>query len=664
MAASASDVFQKVGRSTATTLSSPGYTIGNTSINVGSTTNWPTDTGITFAIDETELVNGEYVRVDGTYNIFRGTVNTATQITNVVYVGGDANRNYSAGATTRVYILVSYYRENRMVDGILDGHDQLGYHSKSLKDANGNEWLKPSATTSAVNEVTITNAATGSGPVISATGDDTNADITLKAKGTGVVKFGNVQGWSTGVLPAVSSVTNNGNRSYDVTFASTVAPYLTPGMRIRTTRTSAAPTQCTSLNGTTQYWTRASGSLTGTLSTITDDITVSAWIKLSSYPSGSVASIISRRNVTNGFDFRVETTGQISLLGLGTAGAYRGFQTYQSVPLNKWVHVSASLDMSGNTTTTNKFMIDGVDVPCAAYSGAGAVTAFIQAGNLDVGASQSSVAAAQFFPGKIAQVAVFNGNVSTVTQANIRSYMSQGMTGSETNCIFFVNFNNSTTDLSASANTLSAGAGSPTATNADSPFGGQADGTISSTLDYGIVTKVSTTVATVQVPEGCTIPTTGGVSSVDFSAWKAPYNMPVQSSKWRLSSLLNVLGTVTSNATFGSFLSNGWALNVPIGAWDVGWQAGLYSTTTTPVFLNISSASLTGLTSGQSVFLSRYQAVIQSTAAATYTNTINIRNNENLSSAATFLMYSMGATTSAGVDSNGVNEIFAELAYL
>lgn len=123
MAANASDMFQKVARSTATTLSAPGYTVGATSINVASTSNWPADTGITFGIDE---VDGGGNRIAGTYNIFRGTVGSATQLANLTYVGGDANRNYSAGATTRVYILVSYARENRLVDGLLVSHDQDG----------------------------------------------------------------------------------------------------------------------------------------------------------------------------------------------------------------------------------------------------------------------------------------------------------------------------------------------------------------------------------------------------------------------------------------------------------------------------------------------------------------------------------------------------------
>ena len=116
------DYFQKVSRGTATTLSSPGYTIGNASVTVGSTTNWPS-TGITFAID---TVTSAGVRVAGSYNVFRGTVASATSIDNLTYVGGDTNQNYAAGATTRVYILVSSFQHNRLVDGLLISNDQDG----------------------------------------------------------------------------------------------------------------------------------------------------------------------------------------------------------------------------------------------------------------------------------------------------------------------------------------------------------------------------------------------------------------------------------------------------------------------------------------------------------------------------------------------------------
>jgi hypothetical protein len=49
------------------------------------------------------------------------------------------------------------------------------------------ELLKFSETGSAVNELTIANAAAGNGPTLSSTGDDTNIDINVTPKGTGIV---------------------------------------------------------------------------------------------------------------------------------------------------------------------------------------------------------------------------------------------------------------------------------------------------------------------------------------------------------------------------------------------------------------------------------------------------------------------------------------------
>ena len=55
----------------------------------------------------------------------------------------------------------------------------------SVNDTNGAELIKVTATSSAVNEVTLANAATGNNPTLSATGDDTNVGIDVTPKGTG-----------------------------------------------------------------------------------------------------------------------------------------------------------------------------------------------------------------------------------------------------------------------------------------------------------------------------------------------------------------------------------------------------------------------------------------------------------------------------------------------
>lgn len=57
----------------------------------------------------------------------------------------------------------------------------------SILDTNGNELFLLTATGSAVNEFTLANAATSGSPTLSATGGDSNIDITLTPKGTGQV---------------------------------------------------------------------------------------------------------------------------------------------------------------------------------------------------------------------------------------------------------------------------------------------------------------------------------------------------------------------------------------------------------------------------------------------------------------------------------------------
>ena len=56
-----------------------------------------------------------------------------------------------------------------------------------IGDENGNEQIIFQTTSSAVNQIDITNAASGSGPSIASTGDDSNINLTLTPKGTGKV---------------------------------------------------------------------------------------------------------------------------------------------------------------------------------------------------------------------------------------------------------------------------------------------------------------------------------------------------------------------------------------------------------------------------------------------------------------------------------------------
>ena len=95
----------------------------------------------------------------------------------------------------------------------------------SILDTNGNEVALITATSSAVNEVTFVNAATGSNPSIDASGGDTNIGLALKTKGTGVIQAedsgGNVAavkiaGKETIWVPAVAMYPNTTNGCADI----------------------------------------------------------------------------------------------------------------------------------------------------------------------------------------------------------------------------------------------------------------------------------------------------------------------------------------------------------------------------------------------------------------------------------------------------------------
>jgi len=86
----------------------------------------------------------------------------------------------------------------------------------SILDTNGLQLALLTATGSAVNEFTIANAAAGAGPILSSTGDETNVDINLNPKGSGVLKSGaaavKIAGLETIFIPAQAmfGTTTNG----------------------------------------------------------------------------------------------------------------------------------------------------------------------------------------------------------------------------------------------------------------------------------------------------------------------------------------------------------------------------------------------------------------------------------------------------------------------
>lgn len=202
MAASLTDKLMKVGvAGTLTQMASPGKALGASSFNVGSGSNYPTDTGFIVAVRE---VDNDGAEVAGTYTEWIATISGTTLTINATPVYGN-DQVYAAGANTQVFIPVSAYAHNTLIDALLEEHKQTGAHSditadslvvannidmadgKAIRDGNDNELLEVEETASAVNHLGVKNAATSNAPQIQAKGSDTNIDADIVPKGTGRV---------------------------------------------------------------------------------------------------------------------------------------------------------------------------------------------------------------------------------------------------------------------------------------------------------------------------------------------------------------------------------------------------------------------------------------------------------------------------------------------
>ena len=123
MAAQTTDLFRKTGAGTVTTLAAPGKALSATSITVGATTNYPTDTGLVIAI---RVVDSAGELVAGTYTEWNAIVASGTSFTIEAAPVYGSDQVYPAGSTTQVFIPLSSSAHNDLIDGILVHADQDG----------------------------------------------------------------------------------------------------------------------------------------------------------------------------------------------------------------------------------------------------------------------------------------------------------------------------------------------------------------------------------------------------------------------------------------------------------------------------------------------------------------------------------------------------------
>lgn len=330
-----------------------------------------------------------------------------------------------------------------------------------------------------------------------------------------------------------NTVTYNGNRSYTCVFNGVdLTDILSNGMRLRTVRTVSAPTQSASFNGTNQYFNRASGSVAGI--TFTDDFAGGAWFKLTNIPSLSYTIVSRTTSGAAGWALKIDSAGKLYLLGYNGASNYRMVRSLQVMQVGRWVHVVSQLDMSAftATSTTSYILIDGKEISVEMVQNGTNPTSLVQGGDLQVGAW----AGVDLMNGKVAQVFVSG----KITQTQARAIYSQGLTTADVATYGIISAwtlsgASGLTDLNTTnANNLTAagaGAGTLVTTNNDAPWTQDDAGVPSGNVDYGSVEDVTVsggnTTVIAQVPEGNTIPTSGGISSISYATSKAPFGFPM-----------------------------------------------------------------------------------------------------------------------------------------
>ena len=146
------DFYKKVGANTVTTLAAPGKNLAATSINVGATTNYPTDTGIVVGI---RVVDSNGTIVPGTYTEWNAVVASSTAITIEAVPVYGTDQVYPAGSLTQVFLMVSSSLHNQMVDGLLVSHDQDG-KLKAGAISNSNMFANNTVTTPAITDASVT----------------------------------------------------------------------------------------------------------------------------------------------------------------------------------------------------------------------------------------------------------------------------------------------------------------------------------------------------------------------------------------------------------------------------------------------------------------------------------------------------------------------------
>jgi hypothetical protein len=260
---------------------------------------------------------------------------------------------------------------------------------------------------------------------------------------------------------------------------------------------------------------------------------------------------------SGGWAFMMTSAGQLRSL-YGTGSSFTQFDTYQSVPLNQWVHVAAVV--SSVSGQTGVFYINGTLVP-SRTSGNAATTLTQASVDLRIGAA-SATPAITYFNGYMAEARVWSAAQS---QAQIEANMAINLTGSETNLVGLWRGNGNFNDLTSNANTLTASGGA-IATQTANPY---------NATEYGVITKVTSSQITVFTGTSGTIPNMT-LSGPQYSPDKVPFGFPAGSNKWSVSSIYATQTFQNSPVSGTAYNIASAQLGIPTGDWVVDFSFPVY----------------------------------------------------------------------------------------
>lgn len=224
----------------------------------------------------------------------------------------------------------------------------------AILDTGGNSLFNLTATGSAVNYMTVANAATAGSPSITAAGSDTNVDLLLAAKGSGVVKSGGVEVVTTTGTQTLSNKTISGltvaspiNISATTGNASIVAA-TGPDANININLTPKG----TGVVNTTTVATFAAGTVTEPSIAATGDLNTGVF-----FPAANTIAF-----TTDGTeDFRLGPLGQFGIGGANYGTAGQVITSGGSGAAASWSTVSGTTSLgTANTTSGTSATVSGL----------------------------------------------------------------------------------------------------------------------------------------------------------------------------------------------------------------------------------------------------------------------------------------------------------------